>query len=93
MHLVAIWKHIATTSCERLLSVRTFDRLPSLSDHRDVPKKPNARGKRIMVRITSELHEKIARLAAAEHRSIANWAAFALEEAVARTERKSKPKP
>jgi predicted HicB family RNase H-like nuclease len=57
-----------------------------------VPKKPNARVKRIMVRLTPELHDKIARLAAAEHRSIANWAAYALEEAVARSERKSKPK-
>jgi len=45
-----------------------------------------------MVRLTPELHDKIARLAAAERRSIANWAAYALEEAVERIERRSKPK-
>jgi len=44
-----------------------------------------------MVRLTPELHEKMARLAAAERRSIANWAAYALEETVERAERKSKP--
>lgn len=57
-----------------------------------MPKKPNSRVKRIMVRLTPELHEKMALLAAAERRSVANWAAYALEEAVARAERKSKPK-
>lgn len=78
----------------RSLDRSSFDGSLLTADHPLVPVVPasDKRAKRIQIRVTPEIYETIMRVAAADKRSVAHWAAIVVEEAAERGDRKLKSK-